>query len=765
MKNQSRKRFRIHKRAMTAAILLSLLWQGPAPAAWLSGTEVVQAAESGTESDPIQIDTVQELKEIADGLDKHYVLARDIVLDSATYWRPIGTAELPFTGSLDGKGHRIKNLTMIAPVNYLGLFAYISNAQIKNLILENTNVQGESYSSALAGYVVGASKIENCSVSGIVKGNQYVGGLIGCFDGGELLNSNNSADITARSTAAGGLAGGMTSGNISIRNSFNLGAVTGTGCTGGVLGYQSGGSSELSTVYNTGKVRGTGDGSGGIVGYVVSNCLIEEAANLAEVQGTNSVGGIAGYFATNIEITNAYNRGNVIGTGTGNYSGGIVGYMNATAGGVRSCYSTGDVTAYSYAGGLIGYRYSGGLANSFAMNDRVTVAYTGGYRISGTVYHAGESSNMAFEDMVVTVGGAVREIKGTNPIHSSQDGMNGAKATVMQNSSYLELLGWDFENIWQVAEDGKDYPKLRNVNLTPPVHNVSVTGVSLDKQARTLQVGETAALKAAVTPSDATNRLLHWSSSQTDIVRVSDTGTVTAIAAGSAAVTVRTADGNFTAGCEITVVEESGTEADPIKIGSIQELKAVANGLDKYYVLTNDIDLGADTTWIPLGRSTAHFTGSLDGQGYRITNLRSAAPADYFGLFAYATDARIKNLILEDVNIKGTDHIAALVAVSAGTTEISNCSVSGQVQGTGSYIGGLVSYMTGESTIKNSQMAGTVSGSNYIGGLVGRLNSGEIFQSTNAAEVIAAGNDWGEIAGKTDQNGRITECETTEPTR
>lgn len=81
---------------------------------------------------------------------------------------------------------------------------------------------------------------------------------------------------------------------------------------------------------------------------------------------------------------------------------------------------------------------------------------------------------------------------------------------------------------------------------------VLVTGVSLNKTSLDLNVGETGTLSATVSPSNATNKNVTWSSSNTAVASVSG-GTVTAVGAGQATITVKTADGGKTAACTVTV--------------------------------------------------------------------------------------------------------------------------------------------------------------------------------------------------------------------
>ena len=80
-----------------------------------------------------------------------------------------------------------------------------------------------------------------------------------------------------------------------------------------------------------------------------------------------------------------------------------------------------------------------------------------------------------------------------------------------------------------------------------------VTGVSLNKTSLTLTEGETETLKATVAPDNATDKSITWSSSNASIATVDASGKVTAVAAGTATITVKTTDGGKTADCAVTV--------------------------------------------------------------------------------------------------------------------------------------------------------------------------------------------------------------------
>lgn len=68
-----------------------------------------------------------------------------------------------------------------------------------------------------------------------------------------------------------------------------------------------------------------------------------------------------------------------------------------------------------------------------------------------------------------------------------------------------------------------------------------------------MKVGDIKPLTATVAPEDATDKTVTWSSSDEKIVTVDASGSTTAVAVGTATVTVKTADGEFTADCAVTV--------------------------------------------------------------------------------------------------------------------------------------------------------------------------------------------------------------------
>lgn len=111
---------------------------------------------------------------------------------------------------------------------------------------------------------------------------------------------------------------------------------------------------------------------------------------------------------------------------------------------------------------------------------------------------------------------------------------------------------------------------------------VSVTSVSLNKASLSMNVGETQTLIATVSPSNATNKAVTWSSDNTSVATVSSSGVVTTKAAGSATIIVKTRNGGKTATCKVTVTDATVSVTSislnkaslSMKVGETQTLKA-----------------------------------------------------------------------------------------------------------------------------------------------------------------------------------------------
>lgn len=297
-------------------------------------TNTLFAGGTGTADDPWQISTAEQLYRIHDDLTAHYILIADIDLSAYENWTPIGAfqslsdapedAEVPhpdyaFTGTFNGDGHTISNLTVSseAPMG-AGLFGCAAGtengaAYIRNFTLKNVNVSGFY----LVGGAVGL-QFMNCPVSDIhlvgentLTGMQGIGGIVGTgFD--LISNCSATADIIVQGddgACAGLIAGGTTMS--SVKNCVVTGGkITADGNATWGFGALCGapwGAAEITDC----KVSGTvitvsGENNrlvGGLVGFGgtydptapahITGCTVENVTII--VSGTtDSVGGLIG---------------------------------------------------------------------------------------------------------------------------------------------------------------------------------------------------------------------------------------------------------------------------------------------------------------------------------------------------------------------------------------------------------------------------------------------------------------------------------------
>ncbi len=114
------------------------------------------------------------------------------------------------------------------------------------------------------------------------------------------------------------------------------------------------------------------------------------------------------------------------------------------------------------------------------------------------------------------------------------------------------------------SHDNADSTSVEEVSTEP----AAVTGVTLDKATATVKLGKTLQLNATVAPRNATNKAVTWSSSKSSVATVDNNGLVTAVAVGTADITVTTVEGNYKAVCKVTVDESSGITGYVIRVNN-----------------------------------------------------------------------------------------------------------------------------------------------------------------------------------------------------
>ncbi len=303
---------------------------------------------AGTAEAPYLIGTAAQLAKLAELVNagnvdynsKHYQLTADLDLSaySASYnggkgWVPIGTPSpyAPFMGTFDGNGKTITGLYIDnQALDYAGLFGYVSgsSAVVKKLGIVNASITGGEYVGGLVGRAYSDSSIEQCYVTGSMRGTQYVGGVAGALDG-------------------------------PIKNCYAAGSVVMTGYNqfaGGITG-QVGYSGTMQYCYATSAVAGHFS-VGGIAGHVygtVQNCAaLNPSVNSSSAQ--NETGRIAcagGTLSSNAAFSGMLMNGNPVSGGTaGNKNGEDKSAADIQEDGFFQTLFGGD-SAWTYANGKL----------------------------------------------------------------------------------------------------------------------------------------------------------------------------------------------------------------------------------------------------------------------------------------------------------------------------------------------------------------------------------------------------------------------------
>ena len=143
--------------------------------------------------------------------------------------------------------------------------------------------------------------------------------------------------------------------------------------------------------------------------------------------------------------------------------------------------------------------------------------------------------------------------QGDEVVGSAERGVDGiAKVTIDNLTADTDYA----EGLYQVSfsnENGESEKVNVPAFKTKPIN---VTGVTLDKSTLSLEVGATATLNATIAPSNASYKAVGFTSSDDTVATVDNDGLVTAVAPGTADITVESiADGSKTAKCTLTVTE------------------------------------------------------------------------------------------------------------------------------------------------------------------------------------------------------------------
>jgi hypothetical protein len=281
----------------------------------ISQTAIAPTEGIGTVQSPYQIATLENLYWVSQSNErwnKHYIQIANIDASETCYWfnnagwQPIGNSNVKFSGSYDGQDFSIIHLHINRPgsseVGLFGVAGGISTqvVTIKNIKLPEANVTGNREVGILVGLADQWNEITNCHVSGQIKGNRNIGGLIGWIRRTQVLNSSAVIDVSMVNPAG--------------------------------------------ALYH-----------GGLIGHANSTSTIKQSHAIANVSGRSRVGGLMGAIGWNSIVEDSYAHGNVSSDIINPMIGGLIGEVwNA---GVRRSYSTTKINMQGITsdfGGLVG---------------------------------------------------------------------------------------------------------------------------------------------------------------------------------------------------------------------------------------------------------------------------------------------------------------------------------------------------------------------------------------------------------------------------
>ena len=497
------------KQIMCIILVLSLIFIFAAP---------VCAEDDWTGYTPIS--TPEELDQIRQDLGGKYYLTNDIVFtpedfeqDGTFYndgegWLPIGGDRDPFCGILDGNGYAIRGLQIdicYPDYNYytygfpVGLIA-TNNGIIRNLDIYDSDIRVTSSSDGDILYA-GAFCGENY---GIITHCRHDGNIYSDYDAGGIAGRNYRI----------------------ITNCMNEGTVT------SAKGYEFG-------------------GAGGIAAASYNNYIYDSNAYV-EVQNQFPV------------ISNCSNKAKI--EGCANYNGGICGLAGSDIGGfgmplVKNCYNLGDIEPTVeefislYSGGIIGeayyyknLKYYPVLENCYN-SGMITSASADSYigAIVGCTNIDSIPENAYYLDNLPDWCGSCYDDTGGN-VEAPND-VTALNQSEMKDINSFE--GFDFQNVWDLNSDVAS-PVLRSFQPA-----VEVTEINLYPKTKGICVGSQAAILYEAFPVNHNNKDLIWSTSDSNVATVSETGIVTGIGEGTAVISLSSADGNCCGEMTITVFQKA----------------------------------------------------------------------------------------------------------------------------------------------------------------------------------------------------------------
>ncbi len=404
----------------------------------------------GSADAPWQIANLTDLSTLSDGSsywDECFLQTADIDASSTSTWNsgagwsPIGTGwDNAFFGTYDGGNYTISGITIERNAGNQGLFGIVRNANIKNMNLTDVTVSITGTSTEGSSYNIGAmignsnsSIINNCFVSGTVKGFKYIGGLVGRNNAGTISNCSFEGIVTYYALT-------------SARENL-----------GGLIGYNEN-NAQIEDCYADITVSGyNGFYAGGLIGTNDASSVLR-CYSIGSVGNNYYVGGLVGKNTNSSEISESYSTASV--GANSNVAGGLVGNNNGST--IRNCYSRGPVTRGQGSDGSFG---------SFIGKNENTTVIENCYATGAVIYqNADNPTDKGFIGNYNSTGcsdnffdsEATQQSGGAGATAKDTDAMKG-----ITPGNTITEWGWS-GTVWERI--GDNYPRLKdNPDPTLPV--------------------------------------------------------------------------------------------------------------------------------------------------------------------------------------------------------------------------------------------------------------------------------------------------------
>jgi len=404
------------------------------------------------------------------------------------------------------------------------------------------------------------------------------------------------------------------------------------------------------------------------------------------ITGNQITAGLIGTYVNNLSasaiLRNCYTSGTI--TGNSDYTAGLIARIYDDEIEVYNCYSNCDVTGTSYVAGLVGYYY--GDSNQ---DNIISCSYS-----TGTI--TGSSTN---------VGGLIGYAYyiETSNCYSKANIVNTASSS-SRNGAFVG------QSSYSTIEYSYATGSVSNAGTNPTANGFvgnysssTFTNNFFDSEASNQTSGTGA---TGLTTAQMKNQfsLTNW-----DFVNETTNGTNDYWQIDA------TVNDGYPS---LAIPSGSGTSSAPYVIATLSDLKWLSgnsSSWDKDFIQVADIDASTIASFSPIGSSTTNFTGTYDGQNYKINGLNVGYGTNQ-GLFGYVGEnAELKNIIVENATVgsANNENTGILIGrINEGT--VTNCHTSGTVLGR-IYTGGLIGYALNSDIIKSSSSASVTTGYQYGG--------------------------------------------------